>query len=255
MQLIYDSGYFAYAIVKNGSGQTYNKTLAAFEAWNVDNLTGNNYDYDVDDQGGDQYLWTFPVLAEADYTVIYYLRASEGASPTIHDLRINDRNVYYTGSAILDPAEAGESMYISIETGDNLALNRLNTIAWDDASDSNKTIGIKMATEAIDTLNFIGDKADDDQDLEFPRDDDAEIPVAIQRATFEIALALLDGADPELEYENLNLVSQGIANVRSTYSRSSSLPHIIAGITSPTAWRLLLPYLRDGQNIKLSRVD
>lgn len=254
MQLIYDSGYYVYAVVRNGAGQVYNKVNAAFETWNDVNLLADEYDYDLTDKGGDQYLWTFPVLAESDYKVIYYLRVSSGASPTVHDLRIDKRNVSYTGTAIVDPADPGDGMYISIETGDNLSLNRLNTSAWDDASDPNKTIAIKMSTVAIDQLNFIGEKVEDDQELEFPRDEDTTIPVGIQQATFEISLALLDGADPELDFASLNQVSSGIANVRATYNRASNPAHIIAGIPSSTAWRYLLPYLRDSRAIKMSRV-
>ena len=254
MQLIYDSGYYVYATIRNGDGEAYNKATAAFETWSNSNLTGDKYDYDLTDNGGDHYSWIFPTLAENDYKVIYYLRTASGASPTANDIKIDDRNVSYTGSAIVDPADAGDSMYISIDTGDNLALLRLNTTAWDDASDPNKTIAIKMATAAIDRLNLVGEKTEEDQDLEFPRDDDTTIPVEIQRATFEIALALLDGADPEMDFASLSQVSSGIANVRATYNRASNPAHIIAGIPSSTAWRYLLPYLRDSRAIKMSRV-
>ena len=253
MQLIYDSGYNVYAVIRRSDGYVYSRTNAAWEVWADANLIAEEYDYDLTDKSGDQYTWIFPVLAEAVYTVVYYLKA--GAVPATDDLKIDDRNVSYTGTAVVDPADAPSGAYISVETGDNLALNRLNTSAWDDSSEADKTIAIRMATEIIDTLNFIGDRTDSTQDLEFPRDEDTEIPIGIQRACFEIALALLDGADPDFDFANLNLVSQGIANVRSTYNRASPLPHIIAGVPSPTAWRLLLPYLRDWHALKLSRVD
>jgi len=256
MQLIYDSGYYLYAIIRREDTFVYNHVVGAFEAWDSSNLIADEYDYSLTDQDGDQYTWTFPSISAGDYTVIYYVRSAQGASPADSDLRINDGiDVTYDGSVILEAEDAPVGMYISTATGNLLASYRLNTTAWDGASNADKTAAIKMATEAIDMLNYIGDRTDDNQDLEFPRDEDTEIPVAIQRACFEIALALLDGADPDFDFANLNLVSQGIANVRSTYSRSSHLPHIIAAIPSPTAWRLLLPYLRDRQELKISRVS
>lgn len=254
MKLIYDSGYTVYAVIRRSDGYVYNHTTAVFEVWSDAKLANEEYDYVLTDEGGDMYTWVFPVIAANDYLVVYYLMGG-GGTPTVNDFVITDKDVTYNGSVIVDPEDAPSGAYISVETGNNLALNRLNTGAWDDSSDVDKTTGIQQATEILDTLNYIGERTDDDQDLEFPRDEDTEIPVAIQRATFEIALALLDGADPDFDFANLNLVSQGIANIRSTYNRSSSLPHIIAGVPSPTAWRLLLPYLRDWQNVKLSRVN
>ena len=255
MQLIYDSGYYLYAIIRRADTFVYNHVQGAFEAWNSVNLIADEYDYSLTDQEGDQYTWTFPSIAAGDYTIIYYMRAAQGASPADNDLRLPDDNITWTGSEVLDEADAPEGVYISVSTGDYLASCRLNTTAWDESSNTDKTAAICMATEIIDTLNFIGEKTVDDQVLEFPRDEDTEIPVGIQRACFEIALALLDGADPDFDFANLNLVSQGIANVRSTYNRSSPQPHIIAGVPSPTAWRLLLPYLRDVRALKLSRVN
>ena len=253
MQLIYDSGYPVYAIVRRKSdGYVYNHITALFEIWVNAKLIAEEYDYTLMDEGGDLYTWIFPVLTGADYTVVYYLLA--GAVPAVSDFVIDDRNVVYSGSAIVDPEAAPAGSYISTETGDNLALLRLNTTAWDEASIVNKQKAIKMATDAIDMLNFIGEKTEDDQELEFPRGGDTEIPVYIQRATFEIALALLDGADPELDFASLNLVSSGIANVRSTYNRASNPAHIIAGIPSATAWKYLRPFLRDSRAITMSRV-
>ena len=51
--------------------------------------------------------------------------------------------------------------------------------------------------------------AEGSQELEFPRGADTEVPEAIRRACYEIAHTLLDGKDPELELENLGIVSQG----------------------------------------------
>jgi len=125
----------------------------------------------------------------------------------------------------------------------------------------------------FDTLNFKGRKhsvhalgsgasdeairaAEAQQVLEFPRGDDTEVPEAIRIACYEITHSLLDGKDPELELENLGIVSQGYASVRTTYSRAHvPIEHIVNGVPNALAWRYLRPFLRDDDAIRLSRVS
>lgn len=145
--------------------------------------------------------------------------------------------------------------YISISAATDYFANRLNTDPWDDASEIDAEKALNMATDAIDRLNFLGEKTDSSQENQFPRSGDVTVPTDIQEACAEIALRLLDGVDPELEFENLTMVSQGYANVRSTYDRSSPLEHIVAGIPSITAWRKIKPYLRDARGIGVNRVN
>ena len=147
------------------------------------------------------------------------------------------------------------SAYLTYAEAQTIADERLDTDPWDDAVTSDGSeVGdpgtltyksLAMATKIIDQLNYKGSKTDDDQSNQFPRDDDATVPEDINYACFEIALALLDGVDPQIEAENLNMISQGYANVRSTYDRDAPMPHIAAGVPSVTAWRYLTPYLRD----------
>ena len=60
----------------------------------------------------------------------------------------------------------------------------------------------------------------------------------------------------ELELENLGIVSQGYASVRTTFSRTHvPVEHIVNGVPSALAWRLLLPFLRDDDAIRMSRVS
>jgi len=80
-------------------------------------------------------------------------------------------------------------------------------------------------------------------------------PQEIKDAVCEIALVLLDGIDPEIEFQNLAMVSQNYANVRSTYDRSFQMEHIEAGIMSRKAWNLIFPHLDVSKNIQLSRVS
>ena len=153
---------------------------------------------------------------------------------------------------------------------------RLHETAWSAASDADREKALVAATQIIDGLNFKGCKhsvytlldansaadtseiqaTEASQALEFPRGADTEVPEAIRRACYEIAYALLDGKDPELELENLSVESMGYGQVRTGYSRNQvPIEHIINMVPSSVAWRLLRPFLRDGDAVKLSRVS
>ncbi len=150
---------------------------------------------------------------------------------------------------------AAGNQYATISEADTYFAGRLNVDAWDDANTTNRNKALIEATTRIDRLNFYGAMTETDQTLQFPRDDDTDYPDDIKYACAEIAFALLDGVDPEIEFENLNLVSQGIGNVRATYDRTSPPEHIAAGIPSIIAWRFLKPYLRDVRNFRTRRVS
>jgi hypothetical protein len=117
------------------------------------------------------------------------------------------------------------------------------------------TFGLNSFSSLAVSLDEIR-AAEDSQVLEFPRGADTQVPEAIRRACYEIAHSLLDGRDPESELEALGVVSQGYSSVRTTYSRTQlPIEHLINGIPNALAWRLLRPFLRDEDAIKLSRVS
>ena len=147
------------------------------------------------------------------------------------------------------------SNYVTTADVDTYAATRLNVEGWTAASAGNKTACVTMATQAIDLLNYAGDKASDAQDNQFPRGDDTSVPTDITNAACEIALALADGVDPEMEFENLSMVSQGYANIRTTYDRRQPPMHLVHGIPSATAWRYLAKYLRDPFRVVMSRIS
>jgi hypothetical protein len=154
--------------------------------------------------------------------------------------------------------------------------NRLHESAWYGARPSDRPKALIAATRIINTLNFKGYKspvydlleadseatdeeireAEATQPNEFPRGSDTEVPEDIRIACYEITHSLLDGKDPELELENLGISSQGYESVRTTFSRSQvPIEHIINGVPNASAWRLLRPFLRDEDAIKLARVS
>lgn len=139
--------------------------------------------------------------------------------------------------------------------GDDYFSRRLWTQAWDEASSEDQVKALHHATEIIDALNFVGDKADEEQENQFPRGDDTEVPEQIKKACCLIALSLLDGAEPNKDFENLFKTSHGFGGVRSTYESSLVAEHLASGVPSYDAWKLLFPFLRDPSAIKLHRVD
>jgi len=145
--------------------------------------------------------------------------------------------------------------YVTVNEAQTYLNGRLNTNPWDNSDDATRLKGLCMATTIIDKLNFLGTRTDTTQELQFPRGGDTEIPNDIKFAATELALALLDGVNPDLEYENLSMVSQGYSSVRSSYDRTVKPPHILAGIPSINAWTFLKPYLRDPTHIDMNRIS
>jgi hypothetical protein len=168
--------------------------------------------------------------------------------------------------------------YVTIAEAQAYFDQRLHERAWSQASPADREKAILAATRIIDRLNFKGYKASvyaylkslsdpsqasqdeinaasRQQELQFPRDADTQIPEEIKIACFEIAYSLLDGVDPDIELENLAVISHGYGSVRTTYSRSHNPPeHLNAGVPSAIAWRYLRPFLREPGGITLSRV-
>lgn len=145
--------------------------------------------------------------------------------------------------------------YNSSAEVDTFMLLRLRTGPWDNATGADKNAALSMGTSIIDRLLFLGSKTVITQVNEFPRDPDTVIPQDIKDAHSLIILALLDGRDPEIEFENLSLTVHKYAQITSEYDRTQLPPHILAGVPSFEAWTILKPYLRDGSQISLQRVS
>ncbi len=147
------------------------------------------------------------------------------------------------------------SSYLTIVEAQAYYDTRLGTSPWDIADQVNRNKSLLMSTSIIDRLKYLGARTDITQTNQFPRSGELVVPQAIKDATAEIALALLDGFDLELEYENLNMVSQSFGKLKSTYDRSIIQEYKLAGVPSITAWRLLKPYLYDQLTVDLHRVS
>jgi hypothetical protein len=180
-----------------------------------------------------------------------------------------------------------DEYYGTVDEGDAYFAARLHEAAWSGADPADRPKALLAATRIIDSLNFKGYKAtvyallqglgvesvenaigygyttaaavyaaELAQPLEFPRGADTEVPESIRRATYEIAHALLDGRDPELEMEAIGIKSHRYANIATEYQRDHTpIEHLMHGVVSMTAWQLLKPFLRDDEVIRLNRVS
>ena len=161
--------------------------------------------------------------------------------------------------------------YGTIDEANTYFDNRLHS-RWHRSAVADRPKALLMATQLIDALNFKGCKhavwllpdtatpeqiraAEASQALEFPRGSDTEVPWAIKRACFEVAHALLNRRDPEMELENLAVTSQGYESARTTFNRTMQpIEHLINLIPSAIAWELIRPFLRDEDTLRLTRV-
>lgn len=146
------------------------------------------------------------------------------------------------------------SSYIDVSDANSYFLTRLGSDSWFSATTERRNAALVTATRAIDRLNFILDKDEADQTLEFPRTDQTEVPQDILIACCEEAYVRIDGKEPEPEMSGLYVAEDQYANVRQTYDRSIAVDNVKAGILSHVAWTYLVRWLRDPNEIVLSRV-
>lgn len=166
--------------------------------------------------------------------------------------------------------------YVTIQFAQSYFDERLHETAWSLASAADRPKALLAATRIIDTLRYKGykhtvyellqsnpDATQDEiaaaalqQENEFPRGADTEVPMTIQWACCEIAYALLDGVDPDIELENLSAQDYGIGSVRGSFNRTQEpLENVINGVPSVTAWKWIRPFLRDDDQIRLARIS
>ena len=145
--------------------------------------------------------------------------------------------------------------YVETSAANTYFAERLRSDIWTGATSEDKGKALAQATRIINTLNFTSSKTDSSQSNEFPRGTGGITPQAVLDACCEIAYELLDGFDPNIEQQNLSVVSQGFVSARTVSDKPYMNAYLIAGVPSIIAWSLLLPYLAQATNIKLHRVS
>lgn len=141
----------------------------------------------------------------------------------------------------------------TIPNGALFTLNGLTYAVASHTETDGNTVSITIASPGLTADASSGDIVAVYQARQFPRGRDTVIPQAILKATCELAYSLLDDVDPSIEIESLNITQTRIGNAESSFARTFAQPHILAGIPSIQAWHLLLPFLRDPNEVRLIR--
>lgn len=146
-------------------------------------------------------------------------------------------------------------MYGSVALADAYFDKRLHNWDWKNSNHQDKKAALHEASDLIDQFDFIDEKADEDQDREFPRTGETEAPKAILQATYLIAQALLSGRDPEQDLENKTITNTRFGQLMSARdTEGNTLEHLSHLIPSPLAWNLIRPYLRERTSFDISRI-
>lgn len=178
------------------------------------------------------------------------------------------------------------SYYGTLTDANTYFDQRLHSESWNDSAATDRPKALQEATRIIDNLGYKGVKhalwlimydqedpyakklsddsptrdemiaADATQPLEFPRGEDTEVPQEIEWACYEIALALIEGFDPEDAAYRMNVLAQSYSAVRTTYDNGSAISeYLVYGIPTARVWQWLLPFLTDSRVIRMRRVD
>lgn len=143
-----------------------------------------------------------------------------------------------SGDGALDTVYVNSN--VSVVDCEKYMQGRLFTDPWDCADYSYRVRSLKMAEYLIGRLNFsnVG---------KIP-------PVDLARATYEVALSLLSGRNPERDFELMS--ERSVSAGGATVSRFEVYPeNVRAGIPSSTAWSILRPYLVDEGSIRMVRIN
>nr|DAU33418.1 MAG TPA: Putative Head Tail Connector Protein [Caudoviricetes sp.] len=157
--------------------------------------------------------------------------------------------------------------YVTVEYADEyvathfLSTDELRT-NWEALTADDKKVLLLRSFESIESLAYIGHKADFDQPTAFPRCCETEVPEAVKAAQVENAVSLSDNSASEdaAFYERLwqfGVESYSIGNLSEKTSEGAwgrgSNAAAANGIISVKASRLLQPYLRGGYRIGRAR--
>lgn len=170
-----------------------------------------------------------------------------------NDVEMDDTLDLDSGESLTMEVQGFVPIFGSIQGADRYWSEQLNGQLWEIQSQDMKTKALITATRSINQLRFAGDKSDETQPLEFPRNGDETLPACLQQATYEEALALLKGIDPDTEAANIWVAQRDFGKVRTYYDFGTAPIHVVNGIASFKAWNLLKPLFADCTGVRLRR--
>ena len=146
-------------------------------------------------------------------------------------------------------------MYVTLEDCTTFLSTELWAEAWLTAEPENQQKALNKAETIIDSIQYVGDKLDSDQDNEFPRDHQETVPQDVIDACCLIALKLIEGRIPELDFGNGRIKSDSLASGKTTYEVYNTPQHYLFGVPSYEAWVKLVKYVDLDKCVELNRVS
>jgi hypothetical protein len=149
----------------------------------------------------------------------------------------------------------------TVVEGDQHFADRVQTWAWDEATQEQQETALAEATEILNKQRWRGTKTESDQANEWPRDGipnvtDGTTPDDIKRACIEIAYSLLAGDYRDERFEDNFVRRESIGGQGATTFNSASFqPYLAAGIPSMAAWTYLNKYRALTSDIRLIRAS
>ena len=131
----------------------------------------------------------------------------------------------------------GENSYINYAEADAYMACRLHTAPWDEAGPLDCEKALMMASRRVDYLPFAGEKADVEQQLQFPRKN-SDIPQAVKDAVCEEALEIIKGPDRRAGLRAAGVKSFRIGSLSEDLGGGAGF-----GLASVEARALLAPYM------------
>jgi hypothetical protein len=104
-------------------------------------------------------------------------------------------------SIVATAGAANANSYLTVAGADSIANGMVGTLSWTTATSDNKARALITATNGLETLSWVGERATTTQALNWPRSDancgdkviaSDEIPRELELATFDLANELLD---------------------------------------------------------------
>lgn len=93
----------------------------------------------------------------------------------------------------------GTNSYITVVDADAYFLERYGASSWAVLTEANKTAALITAVPVLESYCvWEGDKTEEDQDLEFPRDGETTVPQDIINAQCEIAFNIVANGGPDI---------------------------------------------------------
>ncbi len=121
-----------------------------------------------------------------------------------------------------------ENTYVTLDFADNYFSGRINSDAWFNSDDVKKEQALVSATIKINNFTFIGSKKSSAQKLEFPRNFIPELPLDIQYAVCEEAIALIENSN-HAKNKNYGIASVSIGSFSVSYfEKNNSQPLLSA---------------------------